>query len=201
MAKRRGKTASAALHEPVSDYGPGYYRRNAQWVPNTRIAASDGIVLGDVADITRPDKRGATVRVALRGDPLRTILDIRDRDGPGGGQFLAAEKLRQVCQIANGSVQYGVGDLFDKVLRVGCAGDSQMPIISRVDAQTKARQAWQAIRGEENDVDVADVCRMVILGYATLQSVEKHRHWRHGKSRPMLETGLARLAKFYGTDR
>jgi hypothetical protein len=183
----------------VNDYGQAFERRHGRVLPNSKLAASDGIELADVADIDRPDQRGATVRVARRVDPLLIILDITDRDGPGASQFLAAEQFRQHCHLANGSAAMVRADLLARVLSLGHASDSQAPILARLDAQKKVRQAWLAIRGRSNDLDVADVVRLVVLGWQSLHAIDKHQHWRNGRSRKLLDLGLVRLATFYRT--
>jgi hypothetical protein len=201
MGKRRRSSAVATLLEPRSDYGHAFVHRGGKPVINARLAASDGVTLGDIPDPDRPSQRGAMVRVAMRGDPLLSILDLRDRNSPDGERYLAAERFRQTCQLANGSPLYGVRDILDKVLAHGCSSDKEGSIILRLTAQQRAREAWLAIRGPQNDSDVADVVRMVVLGWATMQSVETHRHWRHGRARPLLDLGLARLAEHYDTAR
>jgi hypothetical protein len=200
LSKRKRSAAKAQWHEPVVDYGTGFSRRNARIVPNLRLASSQGMELADVVDVSRPDARSATVRVARRQDPLTTILDIRNREGPDAAHYMAAEELRKHSWLADSSLNYCHPDLFEGVLHVGAHGDPQMPMLSRIDAQKKVRQAWLAVRGSGADgADIADVVRMVVLAWATLQQVERHRHWRHGRSRPLLDAGLSRLAEHYGT--
>jgi hypothetical protein len=203
MARRRharsDKPAAAEFHQLVNDYGQAFEHKHGRVLPRLRIAASDGMELADVVDIDRPDQRGATMRVARRVDPLLVILDIADRDGPGPTQYLAAEQFRQHCHLANGSAAIVRADLLARVLSLGQASDTQAPILARLDAQRKVRQAWLAIRGRSNDLDVADVVRLVVLGWQSLHAVDKHRHWRNGRSRKLLDVGLVRLADHYRT--
>jgi hypothetical protein len=185
--KRR---AALALATPA-DYGHAFARRNARVVP-TRLGAADGMELADIADIEHPDKRGATVRVARRIDPLIAILDIR-HDGPGRRQYLAAEDFRGDCAIADGQ---RTEDLW---MMVRTAADGQTPAQIILDAQKKVREAWLAIRGPQNDAQVADVVRLVVLGWASLARADEARRCRNGRSRELLDIGLQRLAEYYGT--
>lgn len=176
---------------PTADYGHAFHRRNARLVP-TRIGAADGMELADVADIDKPNKRDATVRVARRIDPLIAILDIK-HEGPEREQYLAADKFRGYSAIADGIRP------MNWALFVASRADGQTPGQLMLDAQRKVRLAWIAIRGPENNSLVADVVRLVVLGYITLQAVDISRRCRHGASRILLDLGLCRLADYYGT--
>jgi hypothetical protein len=183
--------ASTALLDHPADYGHAFIRRNARMIP-TRIGAASDMELADIADIDHPDKRGATVRVARRVDPLIAILDIH-RDGPGRQQFLAAEEFRWHASVADGQRAQELWTM------IHGSADGQTPAQVVLDAQKKVRQAWLAIRGPENDSLVADVLRLVVLGWMTLQRVDESRRCRHGRSREVLDVGLSRLADYYGT--
>jgi len=190
MAKRRLHAATAVLDRP-DDYGHAFVRRNARMVP-TRIGASHSMELAEIADIDHPDRRGATVRVARRVDPLLGILDI-GREGPGRGQFDAAEKFRFDSAVADGIRTENLW------MMVHVAADGQTPAQMRLDAQRKVREAWCAIRGRENNAIAADVVRLVVLGCVFLNKVDESRRCRHGQSRELLDLGLTRLADYYGT--
>ena len=182
--------AGTALLDHPDDYGHAFVRRNARVVP-TRIGAAQDMELADIVDIEHPDKRGATVRVARRIDPLITILDIT-HDGPGRAQFLAAEEFRRHSAIANGIRPMAW------MSYIATAADGQTPTQLLLDAQRKVRQSWLAIRGPENNTVVADVIRLVVLGHMTLQVVDMSRRCRHGTSRELLDLGLTRLTDHYG---
>lgn len=186
----RHRPAGTALLDRPDDYGHAFVRRNARLQP-TRIGASQGMELADIVDIDHPDKRGASVRVARRIDPLIAILDIT-RDGPGRAQFLAAEEFRRHNAIANGIRPMAWASF------ISATADGQTPAQLLLDAQRKVRQSWLAIRGPENNALVADVIRLVVLGYMTLQVVDLSRRCRHGTSRELLDVGLTRLTDHYG---
>jgi hypothetical protein len=189
MVKHRS-TGSALLDHP-DDYGHAFIRRNARVIP-TRIGAADGMELADIVDIDHPDKRGATVRVARRSDPLLGILDIT-REGADRGMFEAAEQFRFDSAVADGIHTENLW------MMVHHPAEGQTPAQMRLDAQKKVREAWLAVRGPENNVVVADVIRLVVLGCVTLQVVDMSRRCRHGRSREALDLGLERLADYYGT--
>ena len=186
MARRH---ASTAVLDRQPDHGHAFVRRNARIVP-TRIGAAAGMELADIPDIDHPDRRGASVRVARRIDPLIAILDIT-HEGPGRSQFLAAEEFRRYNAIANGIRPMAWASF------IACAHDGQTPAQLLLDAQRKVRQAWLAIRGPENNTTVADIIRLIVLGYQTLQAVENARRCRHGSCRTLLDVGLTRLADHY----
>ena len=182
-------TGTALLDHP-DDYGHAFVRRNARVTP-TKIGAAAGMELADIVDIEHPDKRGATVRVARRIDPLIAILDIT-HDGPGRAQYLAAEEFRRYNAIANGIRPMAW------MSYIATAADGQTPAQLLLDAQRKVRQSWLAIRGPENNAIVADIVRLVVLGQMTLQVVDNARRCRHGTSRDLLDLGLTRLTDHYG---
>ena len=183
--------AGTALLDHPNDYGNAFVRRNARIVPQARLGAADGMELADIVDIDHPDRRGATTRVARRIDPLIAILDIT-HDGPGRAQFLAAEEFRRYTAIADGIRPMTWASYIAHSL------DGQTPAQIMLDAQRKVRQSWLAIRGPENNAIVADVIRLVVLGYLTLQVVDMSRRCRHGTSRELLDVGLTRLTDHYG---
>lgn len=187
----RHRPAATALLDHPDDYGHAFVRRNARLTP-TRIGASANMELADIVDIEHPDKRGATVRVARRIDPLIAILDVT-REGPGRAQWLAAEEFRRHNAIAN-----GVRPMAWMSYIAAAAGDGQTPAQLLLDAQRSVRQAWLAIRGPENNAMVADIVRLVVLGHVTLQVVDMSRRCRHGTSRDILDVGLTRLTDHYG---
>jgi hypothetical protein len=182
--------SGTALLDRTDDYGHAFHRRNARVIP-TRLGAADGVELADIPDIEHPDRRGATVRVARRADPLILILDIT-HDGPGRAQFLAAEEFRRYSAIADG-IRPANWLLFCRSV-----ADGQTPAQLLLDAQRQVRRAWFAVRGPENNALVADVVRLVVLGYRTLQAVDNARRCRHGTSRNLLDVGLNRLTDHYG---
>lgn len=175
------------------DYGTAYRQRDGRVVP-TGIGASDGVELAEVPDIDRPGQRGATVRVARRADPLIAILDPR-KDGPGREQYLAAETFRRDSAIADGAAN--TNDPLGTWVSGGANGTG--PTGAQIDAQTRMRAAWLAVRGPTNDADVANVVRLVVLGYATLERARTHAKRRHEVVRAWLIEGLESLAAHYGT--
>ena len=183
--------AGTALLDYPDDFGHAFIRRNARVVPQARLGAAQGMELADIVDIDHPDRRGATVRVARRIDPLISILDI-SRDGPGRAQYLAADEFRRHSAIADGIRPMNWASF------VSINADGQTPAQLLLDAQRKVRQSWLAIRGPENNAIVADVIRLVVLGYLTLQVVDMSRRCRHGTSRELLDIGLTRLTDHYG---
>ena len=183
--------AGTALLDPPDDYGHAFVRRNARIVPQARLGAAQGMELADIVDIDHPDRRGATTRVARRIDPLIAILDIT-HDGPGRAQFLAAEEFRRHTAIADGIRPMNWASYIAHSL------DGQTPAQILLDSQRRVRQSWLAIRGPENNAIVADVIRLVVLGYLTLQVVDMSRRCRHGTSRELLDIGLSRLTDHYG---
>ena len=198
--------AGTALLDPPNDLGHAFVRRNARIVPQARLGAAQGMELADIVDIDHPDRRGASVRVARRIDPLIAILDIT-HDGPGRAQFLAAEEFRRHTAIADGIRPMNWASYIAHSL------DGQTPAQIMLDAQRKVRQAWLAIRGPENQAVIrrpddkivvipgeilADVIRLVVLGLVTLQVVDMSRRCRHGTSRELLDIGLTRLTDHYG---
>jgi hypothetical protein len=189
MPKHRPSTSTAILDR--DDYGHAFVRRNARIVPQARLEAAQGMELADIADIDHPDRRGASVRVARRIDPLIAILDLT-HDGPGRAQFLACEEFRRHSAIANGIKP------MNWLSFCQVQPDGQTPAQLLLDAQRKVRQAWLAIRGPENNALIADVVRLVVLGQMTLQVVDMSRRCRHGTSRELLDVGLQRLTEHYG---
>lgn len=206
MPKHRPSASTAILDR--DDYGHAFVRRNARIVPQSRLGAADGMELADIADIDHPDRRGATVRVARRIDPLIAILDLT-HDGPGRQQYLAAELFRRHNAVANGSRSV------NWMMFCQSQPDGQTPAQLRLDAQSKVRESWLAIRGPENRATIAhkdplkspivvpgeilaDVIRLVVLGHVTLQVVDNARRCRHGASRDVLDIGLNRLTDHYG---
>ena len=187
---RRHATGTALLdHQP--DHGHAFVRRNARVVPQARLGAAQDMELADIADIDHPDRRGASVRVARRIDPLIAILDLT-HDGPGRQQYLAAELFRRHNAVANGSRSV------NWMMFCQSQPDGQVPAQRLLDAQRSVRAAWLAIRGPENNAVAADIIRLVVLGHVTLQVVDKARRCRHGTSRDMLDVGLNRLTDHYG---
>ena len=175
---------------PAADYGPAMMRDRDGRLRAAWDGAAAGIELADVPDIDRPDKR-VTVRVARRRDPLMAILEPR-RDGPGRVQFLAAEQFRLDTALADGvrgeNERLGISG--------GTSGDG--PTQTMIDAQGRVQRAWLAIRGPQNEAEVADVVRLVVLGLATLESLDAARRTRRHTGRAILLVGLDRLACHYG---
>jgi len=190
MPRHRPSQGGTALLER-DDYGHAFIRRNARIVPQARLEAAQGMELADIPDIDHPDRRGASVRVARRIDPLIAILDL-SHDGPGRQQYLAAEQFRRHNAVANGSRSVN-WMMFCQV-----QPDGQVPAQRLLDAQRSVRSAWLAIRGPENNAIAADIIRLVVLGHVTLQVVDTTRRCRHGTSRAMLDLGLKRLTDHYG---
>jgi hypothetical protein len=187
----RHRSTGTALLDHQPDHGHAFIRRNARVVPQARLGAAQGMELTDIPDIDHPDRRGASVRVARRIDPLIAILDVH-RDGPGRSQWLAAEEFRRHNAIANGIRPMAWASF------ISTHPDGQTPAQILLDSQRKVRQAWLAIRGPENNAQVADVVRLVVLGQMTLQVVDMSRRCRHGTSRELLDVGLSRLTDHYG---
>lgn len=180
-----------AQFEPVADYGSGYARIGARIVP-LPIGASAGLELAEVPDIDRPDTRHV-VRVARRADPLVGILDIR-RDSPQRNWFVAAETLRRDAALADGVSGRG----YD-LQSVSGRSTGPEPTLRMIDAQTRCRAAWLAVRGAGNDALCADVVRVVVLGYASLSMAQARYGWRDFRRvRRLLDLGLERLAAHYG---
>lgn len=175
---------------PAADYGPAMVRDCDGRLRPAWDGAAVGIELAEVPDIDRPDKR-VTVRVARRMDPLIAILEPR-RDGPGRMQFQAAEQFRRDCALADG--------VRGENERLGVSGGTPGcgPTETMIDAQGRVQRAWLAIRGPENDAEVADVVRLVLLGWATLERIDAARRVRRHTARAKLLVGLERLANHYG---
>ncbi len=175
---------------PAADYGPAIIRDSAGRLRTAWAGADAGIELAEVPDIDRPHKR-VTVRVARRTDPLIAILEPR-RDGPGRMQFQAAEQFRRDSALADG--------VRGENERLGVSGGAPGygPTETMIDAQGRVQRAWLAIRGPQNDADVADVVRLIVLGWATLERIDAARRVRRHTARAMLLTGLERLASHYG---
>ena len=175
---------------PAADYGPAIIRGCDGRLRAAWNGADTGIELADVPDIDRQDKR-FTVRVARRRDPLMAILEPR-RDGPGRIQFLAAEQFRRDTALADGvrgeNERLGISG--------GTAGDG--PTQTMIDAQGRVQWAWVAILGPRNEAEVADVVRLVVLGLATLETLDAARRIRRHTGRAILLVGLDRLACHYG---
>lgn len=185
------RLASHAQFEPVADYGSGFARVGARIV-SLPIGAAAGIELAEVPDIDRPDTRHV-VRVARRVDPLLGILDIR-RDSPQRDWFVAAETLRRDAALADGVSGRG----YDMQSASGRSTGPE-PTLRMIDAQTRCRAAWEAVRGATNDVLCADVLRVVVLGYATLGRAQERYGWKDFRRvRKLLDVGLERLAAHYG---
>jgi hypothetical protein len=70
-----------------------------------------------------------------------------------------------------------------------------------INAQGRVQRAWLAIRGSQNEAEVADVLRLVVLGWATLERIDAARRVRRHTGRAMLLVGLERLASHYGLTR
>ncbi len=186
----------AVADAPTVDYGTGFYREDGRWLPRKRIGASDGIELVDVVDIKSPDVR-RTVRVARRKDPLLTILEIKLKDGRLEGTaenkalWIAADRFRNDTALAEGAR----GQMDNIGMPRG--GSTDGAAVALVDANTRVRKAWQAIRGPENNHEVADVLRCIVLAWVTLETVQKTRRVRHGKVREALIMGLTRLEEHH----
>jgi hypothetical protein len=178
---------------PAADYGPTMIRDCDGRLRAAWDGAAAGIEMADVPDIDRPDKR-VTVRVARRTDPLIAILEPR-RDGPGRMQFVAAEQFRRDSALADGvrgeNEHLGVSG--------GPVGVGPTEVM--IDAQGRVQRAWLAIRGLQNEAEVADVLRLVVLGWATLERIDAARRVRRHTGRTMLLVGLERLASHYGLTR
>lgn len=175
---------------PAADYGPTMIRDRDGRLRAAWDGAAAGIELADVPDIDRPDK-SVTVRVARRTDPLIAILEPR-RDGPGRMQFLAAEQFRRDSALADG--------VRGENEHLGVSGGTVNggPTELMIEAQGCVQRAWLAIRGPQNDAEVADVVRLVVLGWATLERIDAARRVRRHTARAMLLVGLERLASHYG---
>lgn len=178
---------------PAADYGPAMIRDRDGRLRAAWDGAAAGIELADVPDINRPDKR-VTVRLARRTDPLIAILEPR-RDGPGRMQFQAAEQFRCDSALADG--------VRGENERLGVSGGTLGcgPTETMIDAQGRVQRAWLAIRGPQNEAEVADVVRLVVLGWATLERIDAARRVRRHTGRAMLLIGLERLAIHYGLTR
>jgi hypothetical protein len=158
------------------------------------VQIAPDLELADIPDIDRPNKR-VTVRVARRVDPLILILDPYRRTGPGQVQFLAAEQLRRDTAIADG--------IRGEHAPPGISGGRTPggPTETMLDAQGRVRRAWSAVRGPENNTAIADVVRLILLGWATLERLDASRRARRHTARRMLLVGLDRLAEHYGISR
>ena len=156
--------------------------------------------LGDIADLDRPAVRGATVRVALRDDPLWAILGA-ERIGDGrltwpnrehSAFHFAGEKFRDDSAIAEGLRST------DRLLQI-YGSEPGTPTQAMLDGQQRVRRAWLAVRGPENDAWVADAIRIVVLGRASLRLLERHQGGaKDGRHRNRVLLGLKRLVDFYG---
>jgi len=193
--KRRTSASAKRKEADVpngADYGTAFVAtRDGRRAP-APIGASQGIELTDVPDIDRPHKR-VTVRVARRVDPILGILDIRKNDADRG-RYLAAEQMRRDSAIADGAAGWN---------EQGSAGVSGGhgglgPSAAMIDAQTAMRGVWRAVRGPENDAAMADVVRIVVLGFGTLALVASTKRCRHAAARDLLFRGLDRLVDHYG---
>lgn len=186
MARQRRMATTAYV-----DYGPAITRdRKGRPIP-AAIAAGLGVQMEDIPDLDRPDTR-LTVRVARRGDPLFGIIDIKSRDSADPVRYLAAQKFREDSAIAD-----GIRDGKD-LSGVRASGFNGGPTIAMLDAQSRVRAAWIAVRGPENDAIMADVIRLVVLGYATLDALQRAQRCRRETARAKLLEGMDRLATFYG---
>lgn len=196
MAKgtKRMRNAEATSH---ADFGPRLARKGAR-IEAAWKGANIGILeLAEMPDIARPDARH-TVRVARRVDPLNALLGIRIRDGKLDGSpemcalLIAANRLRDDTALGEGAR----GQL-DGLGLGGIRGSADGVSVAVLDAQTRVRRAWQAIRGPENDAMLADIVRCVVLGWATQEAVQQAGRCRRGTVRDALLTGLSRLADHY----
>ena len=182
----------AFMLDRVEDFGHAYVRdRSGRLVP-APIGASDGVVIMDIPDITRPDKRGVTVRVARRDDPLLHLLDWRSRTGPDASRMLAAEKLRDDAAIADGLKSA------PDALGVSGGGGGGGPTIACLYARGRVREALEAVRGPENDAIAADAVQVMVLGYGTLEMARRYVQRRAATVKAGLFAGLDRLARYYG---
>lgn len=190
MAKR--KPSTVVTMDPVSDFGTAFARdRKGMFTPAKQIAAGASVELAYIPDLDRPGKP-ASVRVARRVDPLLSVLDIRKRDRNDGQYYLAAEQFRRDVAIADGSV--------GEMERLGGVSSSTHsgPIDAIIDARTRARRALEAMRGSENNADIADVVRLVVVGWVPLDVLAQKRRYQSGTVRVLLDSGLRRLAVHYG---
>lgn len=167
------------------DFGPSLAKIGGRVVPV--LAEGQNIELVDRPD---PDAPHRTVRGATRTDLLRRLL----RQGAiSDAQFDAAERLRTDHQIAEG---VGYGRDYNASL-MGTT-DWHKRRIARLEAQTRCREAWLAIRGAENDAWIADVVRCAVLAGCALADYDSARRVKHGTGSARLKEGLDRLAKYYG---
>lgn len=188
------RKSAVALDHSAADYGTAIARDGkGRFVPAARLGAGTSVELADIPDIDRPDKRGASVRVARRIDPLLAVLHIRKRERDDGHYYLAAEQFRRDVDISDGSV--GEQERLGGVSGGGGAGGPSMAVI---DARTRARRALEAMRGPENNSDIADVIRLVVVGWVPLDVLAKRRRYQSGTVRDLLDSGLKRLAVHYG---
>ena len=92
---------------------------------------------------------------------------------------MAAEQFRVDVSRADGKPVRSRHYDYDLMGVSGIVPDG--PAMSQFAAQARVKAAWRAVRGPTNDAWVADV-RLVLLGLASLQTVDAHYGWKdHGR--------------------
>lgn len=161
-----------------TDYGPAVARVGARLV-ETGVG---GRV--EIADRPDPDAPKRTIRGARRYDPVRSACV------PAWMQA-AAERFRDDVALADG-VRDG------ERVHVSSSGSAHGPAAAQIDAQTRAREAFQAIRDGECGAEAADAVRCMVLAGVPIEGYEAGRRLRRGEGRARLTVGLVRLAAHYG---
>ena len=165
---------------PITDYGPAVTRDDRGAIHVLRGAAEIEIV-----DRPDPDAPQRTVRGARRYDALD---DMRRRGSISESELVAAERFRTDCAQAAGAR----GGFDGAGGRTGFNPSSYGPSDAQIDAQTRARKAWQAI-----GMTASGVMAWVLLGNASLRSYVAGNNVSKGAASKSLRDGLARLADHY----
>lgn len=80
---------------------------------------------------------------------------------------------------------------------IGVASAPGTPTQAMLDARERVREAWKCVRGPENNAEIADIVRCVVIGRATLETLQAMRRCRRETARRGLIEGLDRLVDYF----
>lgn len=164
------------------DFGPAVVRKPSGALRHLPLA--NQVVIEDRPDPSQPDRGRTpiTVRGARRYDGILAMFGSRSP------QFIAAERFRDDCAKAGGAR----AEAGEASVRLAFDPGRYGPSDAQIDAQARARAAWQAM-----GLVATGVVSWVVLGNGSLATYEQAKGGKKGRASMILGAALDRLVAHY----